>query len=77
MTDYHECIKLIEDHVKQFSAAELKEMNAQKRQAGVRCLKFEDFKKTEYVGSFQFEWAEHLLTLTLGSRCTRPATVDH
>ena len=49
MTDYRECIKLIESHVKQFTAAELERMNAEKRQAGVTCMRWEDFKKTDYV----------------------------
>ncbi|KAF2738842.1 alpha-methylacyl-CoA racemase [Polyplosphaeria fusca] len=48
MTDYHECIKLIEDHVKQFSADELEEMNWKIKQAGVSCLKWEDFQRTEH-----------------------------
>ena len=49
MTDYHQCIDLIESHVRRFSAAELEEMNAKHGQAGVTCLKYEDFKKTDYV----------------------------
>lgn len=31
-----------------FSAAELEEMNAKHWQAGVTCLQYEEFKKTEY-----------------------------
>ena len=34
--------------MKKFSTAELEEMNAKHRQAGVTCLKYEDFKKTNY-----------------------------
>ncbi|KAI9857552.1 MAG: hypothetical protein M1830_006371, partial [Pleopsidium flavum] len=48
MTDYHECVDLIEKHVKQFSAEELERLNAEKRQAGVTCLKWEEFKKTKH-----------------------------
>ena len=48
VTEYHDCIDLIESHVKKFSAAELEEMNAKHRQAGVTCLKYDDFKKTNY-----------------------------
>ncbi|KAF2712838.1 alpha-methylacyl-CoA racemase [Pleomassaria siparia CBS 279.74] len=48
LTDYHECIKIIEDHVKQFTADELEELNWQNRQAGVTCFKFEEFKATEH-----------------------------
>lgn len=48
MTDYHECIKLIEDHVKQFTADQLEEMNWKIRQAGVTCLKWEDFQATQH-----------------------------
>ncbi|EDU39515.1 CaiB acyl-CoA transferase carnitine dehydratase [Pyrenophora tritici-repentis] len=46
LTDYHECIRVIEDHVKQFTADELEEMNAKIKQAGVTCLKWEDFQAT-------------------------------
>jgi hypothetical protein len=49
MTDYHESIDLIEGHVKQFTAAKLEQMNAEKRQAGVTCMKWEGFKMTDYV----------------------------
>lgn len=49
MTDYHNAIDLIESHVKRFTAAELEKMNAEKRQAGVTCLKWEDFEKISYV----------------------------
>ena len=49
MTDYHDAINLIERHVGMFTAAELEKMNAEKRQAGVTCLKWEDFKNTSYV----------------------------
>ncbi|CAF9916540.1 MAG: hypothetical protein ALECFALPRED_010783 [Alectoria fallacina] len=48
VTEYHECVNLIESHMKKFSTAELEEMNAKHRQAGVTCLKYEDFKKTNY-----------------------------
>ncbi|KAF2020610.1 CoA-transferase family III [Aaosphaeria arxii CBS 175.79] len=48
LTDYHECIKIIEDHVKQFTVDELEEMNAKIKQAGVTCLKWEDFKATQH-----------------------------
>lgn len=48
LTDYHECIKVIEDHVKQFTADQLEEMNAQIKQAGVTCLKWDDFRATEH-----------------------------
>lgn len=48
LTNYHECIKVIEDHVKQFTADELEELNWKNRQAGVTCFKFEDFKDTEH-----------------------------
>ncbi|KAI9833037.1 MAG: hypothetical protein M1819_003870 [Sarea resinae] len=48
MTDYHECIKLIEKHVKQFSAGELEKMNAERRQAGVTCLTWEQFQETNH-----------------------------
>lgn len=49
MTDYHDCIKLIEDHVKQYTADELEAMNAEAKQAGVTCMKWEDFQKTSHV----------------------------
>jgi hypothetical protein len=48
LTDYHECIKIIEEHVKQFTADQLEEMNWGIRQAGVTCLKWEDFQETQH-----------------------------
>ncbi|KAH7070520.1 CoA-transferase family III domain-containing protein [Paraphoma chrysanthemicola] len=48
LTDYHECIKIIEDHVKQFTLDQLEEMNAKIKQAGVSCLKWEDFQATQH-----------------------------
>lgn len=48
LTDYRECIKIIEDHVKQFTVDQLEEMNAQIQQAGVTCLKWDDFQATEH-----------------------------
>lgn len=48
LTDYHECIKVIEDHVKAFTADELEEMNWKIKQAGVTCLKWEDFQTTQH-----------------------------
>lgn len=34
LTDYHECIKVIEEHVKQYTVDELEEMNWRIKQAG-------------------------------------------
>lgn len=48
VTDYHDCLNLIESHMKRFSPAELEAMNAKHRQAGVTCLKYDEFKKTHY-----------------------------
>ncbi|TGO57115.1 hypothetical protein BCON_0069g00090 [Botryotinia convoluta] len=48
LTDYRECIDVIEKHVKQYTAAELEVMNAEINQAGVTALKWEDFKKTSH-----------------------------
>lgn len=48
LTDYRECIKVIEEHVKQFTVDELEDMNAKIKQAGVTCLKWEDFKATQH-----------------------------
>ncbi|APA10129.1 hypothetical protein SS1G_07477 [Sclerotinia sclerotiorum 1980 UF-70] len=48
LTDYRECINVIEKHVKQYTAADLEVMNAEIHQAGVTALKWEDFKKTSH-----------------------------
>ncbi|KAF4624895.1 hypothetical protein G7Y89_g13274 [Cudoniella acicularis] len=48
LTGYRQCLDTIESHVKQFTAAELEEMNAREGQAGVTALKWEDFKDTEH-----------------------------
>ncbi|KAK8199245.1 CoA-transferase family III domain-containing protein [Phyllosticta capitalensis] len=48
MTDYHECLKLIGSHVKQFTTEELETMNAAKKQAGVTALKWSQFQETNH-----------------------------
>lgn len=82
LTGYRECIDTIEAHVKQFSAAELEEMNARERQAGTTALKWEDFKETSHV-------RPHTLCLPplqsvslrcptlLGTSPPSPPTMDH
>jgi hypothetical protein len=49
LTDYRACLDTIESHVKKFTAAQLEEMNARERQAGVTALKWDDFKRTNHV----------------------------
>ncbi|KAJ0277310.1 hypothetical protein COL922a_014510 [Colletotrichum nupharicola] len=49
LTDYEDVIKVIESKVQKYSAAELEEMNKERRQAGVTAFKHEDFIKTPYV----------------------------
>ena len=49
LTEYEDIIKVIESHVQKYSAAELEEMNKERRQAGVTAFKFEDFKNTPHV----------------------------
>lgn len=53
LTDYQEIIKTIENHVGKYTAAELEEMNAERRQAGVTAYKYEDFIQTPHVSFFQ------------------------
>ncbi|GCB22125.1 succinyl-CoA--L-malate CoA-transferase beta subunit [Aspergillus awamori] len=48
LTDYEEIIKVIESHVQKYSAAELEEMNKERRQAGVTAFKYDDFKQTQH-----------------------------
>ncbi|KAF9895407.1 hypothetical protein FE257_000313 [Aspergillus nanangensis] len=48
LTDYEEVIKVIESHVQKYTAAELEEMNKERRQAGVTALKYEDFIQTPH-----------------------------
>ncbi|ESZ91270.1 hypothetical protein SBOR_8337 [Sclerotinia borealis F-4128] len=48
LIEYRECIDTIEQHVKQYTAAELEIMNAEINQAGVTALKWEDFQKTKH-----------------------------
>lgn len=45
---YHDCIDLIEKHVEQYTATELEEMNAERKQAGVTVFKPTDFQATEH-----------------------------
>ncbi|KAJ5818721.1 CoA-transferase family III [Penicillium riverlandense] len=48
LTDYEEIIKVIESQVQKYSAAELEQMNKERRQAGVTAYKYEDFIKTPH-----------------------------
>ncbi|KAE8383663.1 CoA-transferase family III domain-containing protein [Aspergillus bertholletiae] len=48
LTDYEEVIKVIESHVQKYTAAELEEMNKERKQAGVTAYKYEDFIKTPH-----------------------------
>ncbi|KAE8152154.1 CoA-transferase family III domain-containing protein [Aspergillus avenaceus] len=48
LTDYEEIIKVIEGQVQKYSAAELEDMNKERRQAGVTAFKYEDFIKTPH-----------------------------
>ncbi|CZT51302.1 probable alpha-methylacyl-coa racemase [Rhynchosporium secalis] len=48
LTDYRECIDVIESHVKKFTIPELEQMNAKEKQAGVPVMKWEDFKQTNH-----------------------------
>ncbi|KAL4929878.1 CAIB/BAIF family enzyme [Aspergillus undulatus] len=48
LTDYEDVIKVIESHVQKYSAAELEEMNKERRQAGVTAFKHEDFIQTPH-----------------------------
>jgi hypothetical protein len=53
MTGYRECIDLIESHVMKYTAAELEKMNTDRRQAGITCLKREQFNQTSHVRFLQ------------------------
>jgi hypothetical protein len=50
LTDYGEIIKVIENRVQKYTVAELENMNAERRQAGVTAYKYEDFIQTPHVG---------------------------
>jgi hypothetical protein len=54
LTDYQDCINTIESHVKQFTIAELEDLNKKEKQAGVEALKWEDFRKTSHVSGLNF-----------------------
>lgn len=71
LTDYHECIKVIEDHVKQFTVEELEEKNQQIRQAGVTCLKWDDFRASEHGQALIQEPPWKIETLESGTPATR------
>lgn len=64
LTDYRQCIDLIESHVKNFTAAELEEMNAREKQAGVTALKWEDFKETEHVSIAYLNHVNNILIIS-------------
>ncbi|KAL4940767.1 hypothetical protein BDV06DRAFT_230120 [Aspergillus oleicola] len=48
LTDYEGVIKVIESHAQKYSAAELEEMNRERRQAGVTAFKYGDFVETPH-----------------------------
>ena len=48
LIEYRECIDTIEKAVKQFTSAELEELNYRERQAGIPVLKWEEFCKTPH-----------------------------
>jgi hypothetical protein len=48
LTEMDDIIDVIESHVEQHSVAELEELNAKNGQAGVECMKHEDFIKTPH-----------------------------
>lgn len=48
LTDYHQAINTIEEKVKKYTLDELEHMNAEKRQAGVTCMKPEEWNKTKH-----------------------------
>ena len=51
ITGYRQAINLIESHVRKYTIAELEAMNAERKQAGVIAMKWEDFKETPHVGT--------------------------
>lgn len=53
LTDYEEIIKVIGGKVQNYTAAELEEMNREKRQAGVTAYEYEHFIKTPHVRIFR------------------------
>lgn len=48
LTDYRECISMIESAMKHFIVSELESLNSHHRQAGVEALKWETFKRTPH-----------------------------
>ncbi|KAF2757922.1 CoA-transferase family III [Pseudovirgaria hyperparasitica] len=48
MTDYRQCLELIESHVMKFTTEELEKMNAERRQAGVPALKPDQWSATNH-----------------------------
>lgn len=54
LTDYRECINVIESHVKRFTVTELETLNAREKQAGVEAIKWEEFQRTNHVSIYLF-----------------------
>ena len=51
VTEYRQCIEVIEAQVKTFTLDQLEEINARHKQAGVTAFRREDFEKTDYVST--------------------------
>jgi hypothetical protein len=67
LTDYHEAINTIESHVQKYSAEQLEEMNAKRRQAGVTCMKPSEWRATEHGQTLDREPPWRLSTLEFDS----------
>lgn len=67
LTDYRQCVDLIESHVKKFTPEQLEELNAENRQAGVTCLKETEFQNTRHGQALQKEPPWRLDTIETSS----------
>lgn len=76
LTDYRECINTIENHVKQFTAQELEEMNAREKQAGVTVLKWEEFKETNHVSPLYHLTSSQPINSEAGESTSSTPTMD-
>ncbi len=76
LIEYRECIDIIEEHVRNFTVAELETMNAREKQAGVTVLKWEDFQRTNHVGQQVIISAVEILNSFLGPKSLHASPMD-
>lgn len=76
LESHEDIVRVIEGAVTKYSTAELEELNAKNRQAGVPALKHEDFLKTPHVGCVFDTWILDLIADTEIARAQGKTNIE-